>query len=467
VRILAAIANYGTKNQQYLDKLIDEYRSMSFDIDIVVLSDIPKDLGRDIEVKVGLPARNPWSLPFAHKKIFAERMKDYDLFIYSEDDTLIKQRNIEAFLKVTEVLPEDKIEGFLRYEEDSAGKLYCPAVHAYFHWVPDSVKSVGEYKFAHFTNEHSACYILTQDQLKRAIASGGYLVGPHEGRYDMLCTASTDPYTRCGFTKVICISHIQDFLLHHLPNKYLGNMGLEFREIYSQINALLDIEGNQEAQQELCPTMTKINRSTWDKHYYEKCRDDILSLFPSDSENILSVGCGHGATEAKLVERGKQVVAIPLDLIIAVSAESKGIEVLPTVNLERAKELLKDQKFDCILLNNILQHLHNPVEALTECVELLSEEGCIIIAVPNFDYVKYYYQILMDDKVNKNGRVFEELHLHLTTPRMIVKWIDQTGLKITGMKYNINDRLRKLVSASLGLLKRYSAPEILLVAKKA
>jgi len=467
VRILAAIANYGTKNQQYLDRLIDEYRSMSFDIDIIVLSDIPKNLGRDIEVKVGLPARNPWSLPFAHKKIFAERAQDYDLFIYSEDDTLVKQRNIEAFLQVTKVLLKNEIAGFLRYEEDADGKRYCTPVHAYYHWVPGSVKSVGEYTFAYFTNEHSACYILTQDQLKRAIASGGYLVGPHEGRYDMLCTASTDPYTRCGFTKIICISHIQDFLLHHLPNKYVGKMGLDFREMYSQVNALLAIEGNQEAQQELCPTMTKLNRSTWDKDYYEKCRGDILDLVPNSSNNILSIGCGYGATEAKLVEKGIQVVAIPLDLIIAISAESKGIEVLPTPNFERAKEHSKDQKFDCILLNNILQHLPNPMEILTECVGLLGEEGCIIIAVPNFDYVKYYYQILMDDKANKNERVFEELHLHLTTPRMVAKWIDQTGLKITGMEYNINNRLRKLVSASLGLLKRYSAPDILLVAKKA
>jgi len=467
MKILVAIANYGSKNQPYLDRLINEYRSMSFDIDIVVLSNIPKDLGTDIEVKVGLPTKNPWSLPFAHKKIFADRLKDYDLFIYSEDDTLIKQRNIEAFLKVTEVLPEDEIAGFLRYEEDAAGRRFCPDMHAHFHWMAGSVKSIGEYVFAYFSNEHSACYILTQDQLERVIASEGYLVAPHEGRYDMLCTASTDPYTRCGFTKVICISHIQDFLLHHLPNKYLGNMGLEFREIYSQVNALLDIEGNQEAQQELCPTMTKLNRSTWDKHYYGKCRDDIPSLVPSDSENILSVGCGYSATEANLVQRGIRVVAIPLDLIIAVSTESKGIEVLPTANFERAKERLKDQKFDCILLNNILQHLPNPVEILTECVGLLGEEGCIIIAVPNFDYVKYYYQILMDDNANKNGRVFEELHLHLTTPRMVAKWIDQTGLKITSTKYNINKRLRKLVSVSFGLLKRYSAPEILLVAKKA
>ena len=115
MKILVAIANYGNKNMGFLNTVIKEYRSMSYRIDIVVLSNIPKVLGPGIEVKVGLPSKNPWSLPFGHKKLFAERANDYDLFIYSEDDTLITENNIRAFLDVTRILPEHEIAGFLRY----------------------------------------------------------------------------------------------------------------------------------------------------------------------------------------------------------------------------------------------------------------------------------------------------------------------------------------------------------------
>ena len=52
-------------------RLIEEYRSMSFKIDIVILSNIAKQFASDIEVIVGLPSRDPWSLPFCHKKLFA------------------------------------------------------------------------------------------------------------------------------------------------------------------------------------------------------------------------------------------------------------------------------------------------------------------------------------------------------------------------------------------------------------
>ncbi len=40
--------------------------------------------------------------------------------------------------------------------------------------------------YAQFTNAHSACYILTRDQLRRAIASGGFMTEPYAGEYDML-----------------------------------------------------------------------------------------------------------------------------------------------------------------------------------------------------------------------------------------------------------------------------------------
>ena len=100
LRILVVLASYGTSNDRYLLRLIEEYRSMSFDVDIVILSNLKKQPAPDIEVLVGLPSRDPWSLPFRHKKVFADRIEHYDLFVYSEDDILITERNLRAFLEV-------------------------------------------------------------------------------------------------------------------------------------------------------------------------------------------------------------------------------------------------------------------------------------------------------------------------------------------------------------------------------
>src|SRR5208283_1521725 len=124
MKILTAIASWGTKNDPYLARLIQEYGSMSFDVDVVVLSNVPKPVGPGAEVfLVDLNGKNPASLPFAHKNIFAEHLNDYDLFIYSEDDILITESNIRAYLKACAVLEGNEIPGFFRFERGTDGRI--------------------------------------------------------------------------------------------------------------------------------------------------------------------------------------------------------------------------------------------------------------------------------------------------------------------------------------------------------
>ena len=92
LRVLVAICSYGEKNLQFLKQIIQTYQRMPMAVDIVVLSEAPKDLGLNVKVVVGLPSKDPWSLPFGHKGIFAENVERYDLFIYSEDDIQISER---------------------------------------------------------------------------------------------------------------------------------------------------------------------------------------------------------------------------------------------------------------------------------------------------------------------------------------------------------------------------------------
>src|SRR4051812_20376066 len=123
IRMLVALTSYGTANDNYLSRLIEEYRSMPFDVDIVVLSNLSKVPAPDIEVLVGFPGKNPWSLPFPHKKVFAERLEHYDFFVYSEDDMLMTETNLRALMKVNEVLRDDEIAGFLRSEKGQNGAV--------------------------------------------------------------------------------------------------------------------------------------------------------------------------------------------------------------------------------------------------------------------------------------------------------------------------------------------------------
>ena len=120
-RILVAVASYGTSNDRYLERIIQEYRSMPFAIDIVVVSNIDKKLVPGVECLVGIPTKNPWSLPFAHRKLFTDRCDHYDLFIYSEDDILITERNLRAWLELNQCLQRTKLRAFCGWSTEAMG----------------------------------------------------------------------------------------------------------------------------------------------------------------------------------------------------------------------------------------------------------------------------------------------------------------------------------------------------------
>ncbi len=465
MRILAAIANYGTKNRAYLEQLLAEYRSMAYPVDLVVLSERPKDLGPDVQVRVGLPDKDPWSLPFGHRQLFADRLDDYDLFLYSEDDVLIRQRNIEAYLEMTSLLPDDYIVGFLRYEEGIDGRWCCPDVHAFCHWVPGSVRQFGSNVFARLTNEHSACYLLTRAQLRRAIASGGFLVPPHQGFYDLLCTAATDPYTQCGFTRVLCLTRIEDFMVHHLPDAYVGQLGLTFDEVRTQIDTLFRCLKGELTCEELLPPESPPNAYSWSKSYSEPRRDDVLDAVPPDAKQVLSIGCGTGTTEAALVGRGCRVVGVPLDAIVGETARARGIEVTPP-NFQQAFDLLSGAQFDCILFIDVLQYTEAPPALLARSGSLLADQGILVVAAPNLDYLGYRMKRTPGRYAWRAQDTVPTPHMQRATPRLMTEWLHRSGLRLERLRYDENSRFRWLVRVFPGVAGPCLSPRFVLIAGK-
>jgi SAM-dependent methyltransferase len=448
MKILVGIANYGRKNDVYLQRLLSEYRNMPYQTDIVVLTNVRKELGNDVDVVTGLPNRNPHSLPFAHKRLFGERRDAYDLFIYTEDDILLTRRNIEAFLRVSNILSQQELAGFFRWEQFPDGRRFYPDAHSFYRWLPSSVKVVGEYTFARFTDDHAGCFALTRSQLARAIESGGFLVPPHEHSYGLLETAATDPYTQCGFRKLICLSHFDDFIAQHLPNKYIGSrLGLEASEFSKQVEALLDPRRCSYEDDSLLEPETKVFHCRWSKNLYEPCRADLIAMFPPGTRSLLSIGCGWGKTEAELDRQGVRVTAIPLDPIIAACAQSRGIELVYG-NLGSAMEQLRERRFDGVLMSGILHLLRDPCKALSQASCVLRGGGVLIATIPNFHRLPFLWLRIQHPSRYRCWRDFGRSGVHVIGKRAAKAWFGNAGLSVERMSCSIPRRWEKIAALS-------------------
>ncbi|MDJ0556779.1 MAG: methyltransferase domain-containing protein, partial [Microcoleaceae cyanobacterium MO_207.B10] len=383
--------------------------------------------------------------------------------------------------EVTSYLPEDHVVGFMRYEYGVDNKVYMPDIHASFHWWPDSVQKFGSYTLAEFSNKHAGSYLLTRSSLKIAINSGKYSIEPERSRNGILESAASDlfEYWGCGLKKLICISHLDQFLIHHMPDKYVGKLGILKDDLEVQIQALMGTTQDCVLfPGSLFQTETKLLWRRFDKSYYPLSNQQIIQMIGSGSKRILSVGCGYPETELELQNKGHEVIAIPLDAIIAVNANAKAIKtVVP--NFEEAINSLSSQRFDYIIFDEILPHLQEVETVLVQFAKLLKNHGSIIATMLNGKSTRIQYPLkgkyhpksgpslnpfLPLEPASDNFNNFKALGLHLTNEKIARNWFQNSGLKVKRVTYYIPPIFRKSYWLSLGLQKRQIAPSFMVVA---
>jgi SAM-dependent methyltransferase len=97
---------------------------------------------------------------------------------------------------------------------------------------------------------------------------------------------------------------------------------------------------------------------------------------------VLDVGCGDAVFLAGMKKAGWDVQGLEPDASAAERARRNEIPVV-TATLEEAS--FEPGSFDAITLNHVLEHFHDPLEALRICRRALRPGGSIWLATPNLD----------------------------------------------------------------------------------
>ena len=170
-------------------------------------------------------------------------------------------------------------------------------------------------------------------------------------------------------------------------------------------------------------------------NYYVFCRKEMLEFVPEDSRRILEVGCGEGLFSEELKKTLQaEVWGIEADSNAAEKAKSKTDKVLHgDVNV--LIDDLPDDYFDCIVCNDVLEHLVDPYEVLTRLKGKLSGKGVIVASIPNVRHIS----VLKDLILKKQWRyaddgILDRTHLRFFTRRSILEMFDGLGFDVIRIK---------------------------------
>lgn len=165
--------------------------------------------------------------------------------------------------------------------------------------------------------------------------------------------------------------------------------------------------------------------------YYEFLRPEMLAYVPKEARKVLEVGCGSGIFAGQLkAERNVEIWGIELVKDAATKA-SKVLDKVIIGNIETDKIDLPSNYFDCIIFNDVLEHLLDPWEVLRKLGPALVENGCVVASIPNirhFDVIQplLYYK---EWKYADEG-VLDRTHLRFFTQKTMGDLFAVSGYEI-------------------------------------
>ncbi len=164
--------------------------------------------------------------------------------------------------------------------------------------------------------------------------------------------------------------------------------------------------------------------------YFQEERHEMMQYIPKETRIILDIGCGSG-TFGQILKRSRdlEVWGVELNQDSALDASKKLDKV---INSAFSAELnLPKKKFDCIVFNDVLEHLTDPWAALIYSKELLTDGGVIVSSIPNCRYFNNMWDLL----VHKNWEytdwgILDKTHLRFFTKRSILSIFDSLNYDV-------------------------------------
>ena len=165
---------------------------------------------------------------------------------------------------------------------------------------------------------------------------------------------------------------------------------------------------------------------------HDQCQG-LADLVPDNAQRILHLGCREGEQGKGLLDRGSvEVVGVDRDRSACEKAGNKLSEII-CGNIEEIDLPYDKGYFDCIIIDNTLEYLKDPLNGLMKLKGYLSDSGTAIAVIPNtgniFKISKLVEGQWNSDDINDSN----DTPLKFFTRKEIEKLFAEAGFEIIGL----------------------------------
>ena len=191
-------------------------------------------------------------------------------------------------------------------------------------------------------------------------------------------------------------------------------------------------------------------------NYYSLPRQDILSLINDKHKKILEIGCAFGELGKSIKRHFPEVIIDGIEL----NPDSRDFLLdnynnVTIGNIEDLDISKIDNGYDLIIFADVLEHLYDPWRILNLLREKLSENGNVIVSVPNLRSSGILFNLIIRGRFKyAESGLMDRTHIRWFTRHEINKALDDAGFKVllTNVNYNVYSPLKKFLIYPLKLL---------------
>ena len=159
-------------------------------------------------------------------------------------------------------------------------------------------------------------------------------------------------------------------------------------------------------------------------------RAHLLQKFVGKDRSVLELGCSTGYISRLLKQSGCRVVGVESDRSAARSAASICDQViLADLNGSEWTERL-EERFDVVLMGDVLEHLLHPDQVLKRARQLLMPGGVVIVSLPNIVHWSQRLKTLLGRFDYQSVGLLDHTHLRFFTVRTARALIENSGYRI-------------------------------------
>ena len=165
--------------------------------------------------------------------------------------------------------------------------------------------------------------------------------------------------------------------------------------------------------------------------YYDHPRAEMAAFLPDGARRVLDIGCGAGRFATAIKDRfGLEVWGLEVDPTAAETAAGSLDRVLVGDALQRLDDVPAG-RFDCIYLNDVLEHLVDPEALLQALPAKLAPRGRVVASLPNVRYFPHLWDLVIRGRWEyRDEGILDRTHLRFFTRSSTAAMFQRCGYRI-------------------------------------